>query len=270
MNANLRLVDLVDSRKPVIIGAPPAHDSKLTKARRLFYNGKSDYKGPDCLPNTAMTRIKKQVGGGKAAKGMGNDGNEDAVLSLSPLPTSMTLRSTLHMGVKRSAESTFQERDSSPPQVAPKARHGCRKLEVVLPTKPRKRMPSVITLSGSEEGSGDPAELFVSDDEEDPSTRKCKAKSQQSSHATKRVALSPDGDTTHRTAPGVIKASAQVKSVMEKTRFRIPSPLDSQSSGEEPEGHSPEGHRRTAIPAPKSLCLEQCKWSLVCNKFLTS
>ncbi|KIM55283.1 hypothetical protein SCLCIDRAFT_82006, partial [Scleroderma citrinum Foug A] len=37
--------DLVDSRKPVIIGAPPAHDSKLTKARRLFYNGKSDYKG---------------------------------------------------------------------------------------------------------------------------------------------------------------------------------------------------------------------------------
>ena len=108
--------------------------------------------------------------------------------------------------------------------------------------KPRKRMPSVITLSGSEEGSGDPAELFVSDDEEDPSTHKRKAKSQQSSCTMKRVALSPDGDTTHHTAPGVVKALAQAKSVMKKTRFRIPSPLNSQLSGEEPEGHSPEGH----------------------------
>ena len=115
MNANLRLVDLVNSRKPVIIGAPPAHDLKLTKARRLFYNGKSDYRGPDHLPNTAMTWIKKQVGGRKAAKGMGDDGNEDAVLSLSPSPTPMTLCSTLHTGAKRSVESTFQEQDSSPP-----------------------------------------------------------------------------------------------------------------------------------------------------------
>ncbi|KIM52665.1 hypothetical protein SCLCIDRAFT_90312, partial [Scleroderma citrinum Foug A] len=37
--------DLSTSRKPVIIGAPPPYDSKLTHAMRLFSNGKIDYNG---------------------------------------------------------------------------------------------------------------------------------------------------------------------------------------------------------------------------------
>ena len=97
--------------------------------------------------------------------------------------------------------------------------------------------------SESEEGPGDSTALFVSDDEEDPSTRKRKRKSQQSSRAMKRVALSPDGDTAHWTALGVVKALSQGKpAAKKKIRFRFPSPLDSQSSGEESEGRSTEGH----------------------------
>ena len=333
MNTNLQLADLVSSIKPVIIGAPPACNSKFTKAKRLFYDGSHDYKGPDRLPNLAKTRIKKrkQVGGGKGAKGM--SGNKDEVLSLSPSPTPVSPHTTLPAGAKRSAESTFQERDEvlslspSPTPIilrtatvhtdakrsaestfqereevlslspsptpttiratkshtgakrstetlraAPKAGHGHRRPEIVLPTKPCRRTPAVITLrdtSESEEGPGDSAALFVSDDKEDPSTRKRKRKGQQSSRATKRVALSPDGDTIHRTAPGVVKAQAQAKPVMKKARVRFPSPLDSQSFGEELEGHSTEGHRSTATLAPKGLHFKR-KWSSVCNTFLIS
>ena len=53
--ANLQLVDLLASKKPVIVGALPLHDSESLKAKRIFYNGKVDYEGPAHLLNQAMT-----------------------------------------------------------------------------------------------------------------------------------------------------------------------------------------------------------------------
>ncbi|KAI5982974.1 hypothetical protein EDD15DRAFT_2147551, partial [Pisolithus albus] len=47
--------DLLASKKAVIIGAPPLHDSKSSRAKRIFYNGKTDYEGPARLPNPAKT-----------------------------------------------------------------------------------------------------------------------------------------------------------------------------------------------------------------------
>ncbi|KIM56431.1 hypothetical protein SCLCIDRAFT_132760 [Scleroderma citrinum Foug A] len=43
--------DLLTSKRPVIIGAPPLHDSESLKAKRIFYNGKVNYEGPAQLLN---------------------------------------------------------------------------------------------------------------------------------------------------------------------------------------------------------------------------
>ena len=59
--ANLQLVDLLTSKKPVILGALPLHDSGSLKAERIFYNGKVDYEGPAHLINRAVTWIKRQI-----------------------------------------------------------------------------------------------------------------------------------------------------------------------------------------------------------------
>jgi len=49
--ANLPLADLLTSKRPMIIGAPPLHNSALLKAKRIFYNGKVDYEGLAWLLN---------------------------------------------------------------------------------------------------------------------------------------------------------------------------------------------------------------------------
>ncbi|KAI6040752.1 hypothetical protein EDC04DRAFT_2566646, partial [Pisolithus marmoratus] len=53
--ANIQLADLLASKKPVILGALPLYDSKSTNAKRIFYNGKTNFAGPVCLSNPAMT-----------------------------------------------------------------------------------------------------------------------------------------------------------------------------------------------------------------------
>ena len=134
MKANLGLADLLASKKPVIIGAPPSSDSKLTKAMRIFYNGRANYEGPACLLNPAATRIKKQVGGGKVTKTMAqySDGKNDGSLSLSPSPVLMKLCSAPHRGRKELVDKTAMERDSSVGPLNPRHRH--KKVEVVVPT----------------------------------------------------------------------------------------------------------------------------------------
>jgi len=250
--ANLGLVDLLASKKPVIIGAPPSSEAKLTKAMRIFYNGRTDYAGPACLLNPAATRIKKQVGGGKVTKTMAlySEDEDDQSLSLSPSPVPMKLRSAPHRGKKELVDQAAMERDSS---VRPlNRRHGHKKVTVVV----TKKLPSVIMInsSGSEEGnvgdkgkevSVDTTSLIASDDEQVRPTRKRKAKSQQSTRATKRVAFSPDSNTTRRSGPKAMKALTKTT---KRTRFRIESPLDSESSGEESlNGRS---SQRTATPMP--------------------
>ncbi|KIM56686.1 hypothetical protein SCLCIDRAFT_29355 [Scleroderma citrinum Foug A] len=54
-------MDLLGSKIPVIHGAPPLSDSDSLRGKRVFFNGKVDYEGPARLPNTAKTRIRKQV-----------------------------------------------------------------------------------------------------------------------------------------------------------------------------------------------------------------
>ena len=249
--ANLGLVDLLASKKPDIIGAPPSSEAKLTKAMRIFYNGRTNYEGPACLLNPAATRIKKQIGDGKVTKPMAlySDDEDDRSLSLSPSPVPMKLRSAPHRGRKELMDQAAMERDSSVRPLNP--RHGHKKVAVVV----TKKLPSVITInsSGSEEGnvgdkgkevSVDTTPLIVMDDEEVRPTHKRKAKSQQSTRAIKRVALSPDSNTTRRSGPKAMKASTKTT---KRTRFRIESPLDSESGEESLKGHS---SQRTATPMP--------------------
>jgi len=146
-------------------------------------------------------------------------------------------------------DQAAMERDSS--VRPPNPRHGHKKVAVVV----TKKLPSVITInsSGSEEGnvrdkgkevSMDTTLLIVLDDEEVRPTRKHKAKSQQSTHAIKRVALSPDSNTTHCSGPKAMKALTKTT---KRTRFWIKSPLDSESGEESLEGRS---SQRTATLMP--------------------
>ncbi|KIO04383.1 hypothetical protein M404DRAFT_143328, partial [Pisolithus tinctorius Marx 270] len=50
---------LLSSKKPVIISAPPSHDSNLTRGKRVFVNSTVDYLGPSRLPNIAATRVRR-------------------------------------------------------------------------------------------------------------------------------------------------------------------------------------------------------------------
>ncbi|KAI6037305.1 hypothetical protein PISMIDRAFT_12927 [Pisolithus microcarpus 441] len=235
--ANPQLADLLASEKPVIIGAPPLQDSKSSKGKRIFYNGKTDYDGPVCLPNPAMTRIKRQVGGG--GKATDRTAEEDECSSLSPSPAPRTLHSMLHKGVVREMNSLVKG--------VPKSMYGCKRVEVVIPTMARKvgkRPPSVITIGDSsgpdatnvrdeDKGdTGDYGELFLSDDEWAASTHKHKAKSQQSLHPTKRVASLLNMNTAQLSNPNIVKVSSQTRSAMKK-RIQVVSPLISDSPSEE-------------------------------------
>ena len=118
---------------PVIIGALPPHDSKLTNTMRMFADSRTDYKGPARLLNTAATRIKKQVGGGKATKTivLHSDSEGDTPLCFSPSPAPMKLCSMTHKG--NTAEP-------------PKPKHVRKRVDVVVPTITRNRPPSIISL----------------------------------------------------------------------------------------------------------------------------
>ena len=108
--ANLPLADLLASKRPVIIGTPPLHDSESLKAKRIFYNGKVDYEGPARLLNQAMTCIKRQIGGGKASNSTRAQDSDDELSSLSPSPALVTLRSKLQKAATESEDNIVEGR----------------------------------------------------------------------------------------------------------------------------------------------------------------
>ena len=86
-----------------------------------------DYEGPACLPNTAKTQIRKQVGGGKPPASKTHPGSniEDLFdLSPSPSPAPMQLHSTKQKGVKGPVANVAEETDALPPVRLPKATLG--------------------------------------------------------------------------------------------------------------------------------------------------
>ena len=108
--ANLQLADLLASKKPVIVGALLLHNSESLKVKRIFNNGKVDYEGPARLLNRAMTQIKRQIAGGKAANNMGtNDTDNDELSSLSPSPAPETLHSKLQKATTESKDDILVE-----------------------------------------------------------------------------------------------------------------------------------------------------------------
>jgi len=62
MDADVVLVALIASKTPVIISAPPAHDSQLSKGKQMYCNLAIDYLGPNRLPNLSATRVKETKG----------------------------------------------------------------------------------------------------------------------------------------------------------------------------------------------------------------
>jgi len=157
--------------------------------------------------------------------------------------------------------SSGSDYDSLPQQRTAKSTLGHKKVGVVVaPTtgKSQKRGPSVITVgdtsSGSDYipegahvadndgdtvGSSTSSDILIVEDEQATSTRKCKAKSQQSSRATKKVAMTlPDMNTKQRRTSKGVKSSSRKQST-KNTRHRIISPPDSNSSGQESNGNRP-------------------------------
>jgi len=59
MDADVVLVALIASKTPVIISAPPAHDSQISKGKHMYCNLAVDYLGPNRLPNLSATHVKK-------------------------------------------------------------------------------------------------------------------------------------------------------------------------------------------------------------------
>ena len=251
-NTNLLLADLLTSKIPVIYGAPPLYDSKSLKAKRVFYDSKIDHEGAVWLPNTAIMRIKQTSGGRAPVRKIVEDSDDKGLWSLSPSPAPMKLRSMVQKGV--------EDRDALS-QRASKSTLSHKKVEVVVATTTGKlqvRGPSVITVrdtsSGSDYipegahvadndgdtvGSSTSSDILIVEDEQATSTRKRKAKSQQSSHATKKVAMTlPDMNTKQRRTSKGVKSSSRKQST-KNTRHRIISPPDSNSSGQESNGNRP-------------------------------
>ena len=208
-----------------------------------------------------MTRIKKQTGGGKApARKIVKDSDDEGLWSLSPSPAPMKLRSTAEKGV--------EDKDSLPPQRMAKSTLGHKKVEVVVATmtgKSQKRRPSVITVGDTSSGSdytpekthiadndrdttGSTSDILILEDEQVTSTRKCKAKSQQSSRATKKVAITlPDMNTRQLQNSKGVKLSSWKQST-KNTRLQIISTPDSTSSGQESNGNHPDRPESTVTP----------------------
>ena len=247
-------MDLLASKIPDIHGAPPLSDSDSLRGKRVFFNGKVDYEGPAHLPNTAKTRIRKQVGGRKPLASKTHHGSDiKDLFDLSPSPAPMQLRSMKQKGVKGSVANVAEETDSLPPIRLPKTTLGRKHVEVIVTKKAGKTMtgePSVITIQDSTDSNyilekdGDKHRKLI-DSSSDTHllegqalyTCKHKANHLDSSHAVKRAASSAD-KSTKQLSKGM-QGSLQAR----KARFRIYSPLDTNSSGDnEPKTNNPESH----------------------------
>ncbi|KIO00404.1 hypothetical protein M404DRAFT_29553 [Pisolithus tinctorius Marx 270] len=86
---------LLSSKKPVIINAPPSHDSNLMRGKHVFVNSTVDYLGPSRLPNIATTCVRRNKTKKRAwfevdeMEGLGNsDGVEE--VSADKKPSSST------------------------------------------------------------------------------------------------------------------------------------------------------------------------------------
>ena len=58
-DANVAIVALITSKSPVIISAPPLHDSALSKGKHMFCNLAIDYLGPSRLSDLSAMHIKR-------------------------------------------------------------------------------------------------------------------------------------------------------------------------------------------------------------------
>ena len=190
-----------------------------------------------------------------------------------------------------------------------KSTHGRKRVEVVLTTnarKARKRALSVIMVRGSSESEetniggkrkalDDSTKPLVSEDEQDPSIHKRKARFQQSSCPMKRVPPSLDTNTAQPSTLKAVKPLFQARSVKKK-RLQIISPPICESFDEEgSEAHPPEdrGSRSTPVPVQdakpdtqldmqssrvpiehplptKELWVEQCKSLIICSSCSTN
>ncbi|KAI6103436.1 hypothetical protein F5141DRAFT_1065251 [Pisolithus sp. B1] len=288
-----QLVDLLASKKAVIIGTPPLHDSRSSRAKRIFYNGKTDYDGPAHLPNPAKTKIKRQVGGRKTTNRTAED---DGHLSSSPSPIPRMLHSTMH-------KAAVGERDSSG-KGAPKSMYGHRKVEAVvtmMAKKLGKQLPSIITIGDSsepgetnigvgEDASDNYAQLFLSDDEQGPSTCEHKVTKVPSQARTapkkrlriislfnsdssseerllgaitardssmKQLASSLESDTIQLPSPKVMNASPQTRLVTKKNKLWFISPLSSELSSEKELGSDPPRDEPNATSSKASIDHQQ-------------
>ena len=228
-------MDLLASKIPVIHGAPPLSDSDSLRGKRIFFNGKVDYEGPACLPNTAKTQIRKQVGGRKPPALRTHPGSniEDLFyLSPSPSPAPMQLHSTKQKGVKGPIADIAEETDSLPPVRLPKATLGRKKVDVVVTKKAGKatmtRGLSVITIQDStdsnyileEINNGDEHGKLIDgssdthpSEEQAPYPCKRKANHQDPLRAVKRAASSADKSTRQ------LPRGTQGSSLTKKARF---------------------------------------------------
>jgi len=243
--------DLKDYKIPVILGAPPLSESMAAKGKRVFYNGKIDREGPACLPsNPAKTCIKRQVGGGKqpATKAI-EDSNIESLSDMVPTPTPMQPRATKRKGVKGSVTDAVEDRNLPSPIPLPKAALGQKRVEVIIITSqkvPHKLTTSRLTMITISSGSDDsPKDTHAgnrhkkssvgcseacSSEEQDPSTHKRKVKGPDSPHAMKRA--TPDRPSNQLSKSKGTHKSFQTRQVTKKTRFRILSLLDTESSDE--------------------------------------
>ncbi|KAI6024528.1 hypothetical protein EDC04DRAFT_2606429 [Pisolithus marmoratus] len=263
-----------------------ANDSKSLKGKRIFYSSKTDYDGPACLPNPAMTWVKRQVGGG--GKATDRMASEDEHSCLSPLPAPRTLCSTSHKGVAREMNSLVKVRDSSghdatnvgdedkgdaedygklfllDDEQAPST-HKCKaksqqslhptnRVASLLNNSMQLPNPNIVKMSSQTrlvmkkriQACGNAAELFVSDDEP---THKCKEKPQGSSRSTKQLASSLEMDRTRLSGPKVMKTLSQTRPVIKKPRLCFISPLSSKlSSKEELESQPPGDQLNVTLP----------------------
>ncbi|KAI6127251.1 hypothetical protein F5141DRAFT_1060829 [Pisolithus sp. B1] len=246
-------LDLLTSKRLVIIGAPPLHDSKSPKAKRIFYNGKTNYDGPACLPNPAMTQIERQVGGGKSTN---RNPKDDEHSSLSPSPAPRTLCSMLHKGAVKKQHLSVKG--------TPKSTNGHKKVEVVITTmanKVGKWPPSIITVRDSSE----PGEqrrsvpkkrlwIISSFDSNFSSDKRLPATIMTGDSSAKQLTTPLEIDTTQHSSPKVVKNSSQSRPALKQTRLQFIPPL----SSEELETH-PLGDELNAMPSQPSekLCAKQ-------------
>lgn len=96
MDADVVLAGLITSKTPVIISAPPTHDSQLSKDKDMFCNLAINYLGPNKLPNLSATHIKKS----KSKMAAPIDINREESNSVEEVPKNQHPKSTAASGTK--------------------------------------------------------------------------------------------------------------------------------------------------------------------------